>query len=88
MFAFFLANGTAAPDVLGPVGDYRPALFEYGSPLEMVIAIYSNVLDIAADGTVTNDDHAMRRAAQYLRCYIDPTYTVEPPFEEWEIELH
>ena len=29
-----------------------------------------------------------RRAAQWIRSYCEPTYKVEPPFEQWEMELH
>ncbi|NEA38550.1 hypothetical protein [Streptomyces sp. SID11385] len=86
-FAFFLANGTIDVDLLDDI-DYRPSLFEFGSPLEQVFAIYCNVLEIGADGEVLNDGDAQYRAAQWIRRYCDPTYQVEPPFQAWETELH
>jgi hypothetical protein len=86
-FAFYAANGTLALDVMGH-HDPRAALAEgVGSPWEQAMAIFTNVLDVAADGTVRNESGAMRRAAQYLRSYLDPGYLVEPPFEDWELEL-
>jgi hypothetical protein len=87
-FAFFVANGTLCRDVLGDVGDYRPALFEVGSTLEKVFAIYTNVLEFDDNGRPTNDDWAARRAAQWIRSYLDPDYDVVPPFESWEGELY
>jgi hypothetical protein len=84
-FAFFLANGTVDVELLDEI-DYLPALRQ-PSVLEQVFAIFSNVLDIGPDGMVTNGDQAKLRAAQYLRRCMDPTYVVEPPFEQWELEL-
>jgi hypothetical protein len=85
-FAFFVANGTLALDLLGDT-DYRPALMEVGSALEMAFAIFTNVLETDEDGRVINARHAMRRAAQWIRSYCDPSYVVEPPLEDWEVEL-
>jgi hypothetical protein len=59
-----------------------------GSPLEQVFAIYSNVLQIDADGMVLNDGDAQHRVAQWVRARCDPSFRVEPPFEDWELELH
>ncbi|GAA3057257.1 hypothetical protein GCM10020229_81240 [Kitasatospora albolonga] len=38
--------------------DYRPALFRFGSHVEQVFAVYSNVLEIDSDGNVLNDGDA------------------------------
>jgi hypothetical protein len=38
--------------------------------------------------TVRAGRKAERRAAQYIREYCDPGYTAEPPFADWEVELH
>jgi hypothetical protein len=70
-FAFYLANGTLAPDILSTV-DYRPALVEFGSALEMAFAIFTNVLEFDDGGKAINESHAMRRAAQWIRSYCDP----------------
>lgn len=86
-FGFYLGNGTLATDVMAGC-DYLPVLAEgYGSTLEQTLAVFVNVLDVDADGRVLNEDAAGRRAAQYLRSYCDPQYVVEPPFEDWELEL-
>lgn len=86
-FAFFLGNGTLGiNDVLDGI-DYKEFLLDFGSTLERTFAIFVNVLDVQADGKVSNEAAAGRRAAQWLRQYNDPSYVVTPPFEEWEVEL-
>jgi hypothetical protein len=68
--------------------DYLPAIAEgSGSTLEMVFAIFTNVLDVDEDGRVINEHQATVRAAQYLRSYCDSSFVVSPPFEDWETEL-
>jgi hypothetical protein len=52
-FAFYLANGTVDMELLADV-DYRPELMRYGSDLERVFAIFSNVLEVDEEGNVTN----------------------------------
>ncbi len=87
LFAFYLANGTIDVDLLDGF-DYRPTVFHSGSSLERVFAIYGNVLRVDADGQVTNGGEAEYRVAQWIRACCDPDYRVEPPFEDWETELH
>lgn len=87
-FAFIVANGSLRVDEYGDLGDYRPALMEFGSPLEQLFAVFTNVLQLGPDGEPVNSGDATRRAAQYLRGYLDRTYEVTPPFEDWELELH
>lgn len=86
MFAFYLANGTVSPDLMDV--DYRPHLVEFGSELEMVFAIFLNVLETDEQGSPTNADEAQRRAAEWVRQYMDPAYEPDPPLEAWECELH
>ncbi|MFF5019886.1 hypothetical protein [Streptomyces sp. NPDC001165] len=85
-FAFTLGNGTLDIQLLGDI-DYRPALVAFGSELEMVFTIFTNLLEVDEGGTVTNYDHAARRAAEWIREYCDPDYVVEPAFADWETEL-
>ena len=85
-FAFCLANGTLCLDLLDGI-DYRAELMAYGSALEQVMAIFSNVLDVDDAGHVTNAGDAEWRAAQYIRHLCDAAYTVRPPFADWELEL-
>jgi hypothetical protein len=85
-FSFYLSSGTLEYELLGDV-DYQGVLNE-PSALEMIYAIFSNVIELDDDGQVRNQPQAMRRAAQYILTWIDSDYVVEPPFEDWEIELH
>jgi len=86
-FAFYLANGTVDLDVL-PVGTDYSAIFREPSALEQAFAIWSNVLELDEHGAPANAAVARRRAAQYIRTWIDQSYIVEPPFLDWELELH
>jgi hypothetical protein len=85
-FSFWLANGTVGTPLLDGI-DYS-CIFEEPSALEITYAIYANVIELDADGLVVNAKHAERRAAQWVRSYVDPAYKVEPPFEDWETMLH
>ncbi len=85
-FSFWLANGTVGQPLLDGI-DYR-CIFEEPSALEQTYAIFANVLELAADGSVTNAKHAEHRAAQFIRSYVESGYRVEPPFEDWEVALH
>ena len=88
LFAFYLANGTIDDDVLDvDETDYLHLLLE-PSKLEMIFAIFANVLELDETGTVLNAPVAMRRAAQYIRECVDDDYTVDPPWRPWEVELH
>lgn len=86
MFSFWLANRTVGLPLLEGI-DYA-CIFSEPSALEQVYAIFANVLEIDGAGAVTNARQAERRAAQYIRSYVDPAYVVEPPFADWEVELH
>ena len=84
-FAYFMASGTQ--NTLQGI-DYLPLYGEEPSAIEMVFAIYANVIQLDADGTVLNAKYAEKRATDYLRAYCDPGFEVGPPYEEWEAELH
>ncbi|WP_411104825.1 hypothetical protein [Streptomyces sp. cmx-4-9] len=86
-FAFHLGNGTLDGELLDGI-DYRARLFVYGSDLEMVFAVFANVLEVDEQGQTVNDGEAQHRAAQWIRQRCDPAYRVEPPFAPWETELH
>lgn len=85
-FSFWMANGTVGLPILEGV-DYS-CIFREPSALEQAYAIFANVLEVGESGEVTNAKHAERRAAQFIRQYVDRGYTVEPPFEGWEVELY
>jgi hypothetical protein len=84
-FAYFMSSGTHF-NLAGI--NYLELYGEEPSAIERAYAIYANVIEIDENGIVTNAKYAEKRAAQYIRSYCDNTYEVEPPFEDWEIELH
>jgi hypothetical protein len=86
-FSYWIANGTVGYRLLDGI-DYAWVLSDEPSALEQMYAIFANVIDMDEAGTVVNARHAEQRAAQWLRSYIDPTYEVEPPFEDWEVALY
>jgi hypothetical protein len=58
------------------------------SAIEQAYAIFANVIELDASGKVLNATHAQRRATDYIRSYFDPAFRVDPPFEDWEVELY
>jgi hypothetical protein len=87
VFAYLLANGTLDLEVLPAGLDYAD-VFKEPSALEQAFAIWSNSIDLDGSGKVVNGALANRRAAQYIRGYVEPQYAVFPPFAEWELTLH
>lgn len=84
-FAYFMASGTQY--TLEGV-DYLTLYGEEPSAIEQVFAIYVNVLELDEKGTVLNAKYAEKRATDYLRAYCDPSFEVNPPYEEWETNLY
>ena len=68
-FSFWVANRTVGLPLLEGV-DYG-CIFEEPSALEQTYAIFANVLELDANGTVLNAKHAEQRAAQFIRSYVD-----------------
>ncbi len=84
-FAYFMASGSQY--TLEGV-DYLDLYGSEPSAIEQVYAIFANVLELDGDGLVLNAHYAQKRATDYLRAYCDPKFKVEPPYEDWEVELH
>jgi hypothetical protein len=84
-FAYFMASGTLY--TLEGL-DYLSLYGEEPSAIEQVYAIYANVIELDENGQVLNAKYAEKRATDYLRQYLDRNFEVEPPYEDWEIELH
>ena len=84
-FDYFMASGTHY--MLKGV-DYLDLYGEEPSAIEMVYAIFTNVLELDEDGRVLNFTYAQRRATNSLRSYCTPGFEVEPPYEEWETSLY
>ncbi|MBD5782199.1 hypothetical protein IEN85_22060 [Pelagicoccus sp. NFK12] len=84
-FAYFLSSGTHYK--LEGI-EYLDLYGDEPSAIEMAYAIFANVLEVDEEGTVLNAKYAEERATNYIRSYCDPKFEVEPPYEDWEIELH
>jgi hypothetical protein len=80
-----MANKSVGHPLLEGI-DYS-RIFEEGSTLEQVYAIYANVLEFDESGQVVNGRYAERRAAQFILRHITGR-PEEPPFEPWEVALH
>jgi hypothetical protein len=85
-FSFWIANRSVGDPLLDGI-DYS-CIFEEPSALEQAYAIFVNTLELDDRGVVVNEKHAERRAAQFIRSYVQPAYVVEPPFEDWEVHLY
>ncbi|MBW8243942.1 hypothetical protein K1F50_14130 [Muricauda oceani] len=84
-FAYFIASGTHYQ--LHGV-DYLNLFGEEPSAIEQAFAIYANVIELDENGNVVNAKYAEKRAVDYIRAYCNPDFEVEPPYEQWEVELH
>ncbi|MGY2169066.1 DUF7677 family protein [Pseudomonas gingeri] len=84
-FAYFMASGThyMLKDV-----KYLDVYGSEPSAIEMVFAIFANVIEMDSEGNVLNFTYAQKRATDYLRSYCDPSFKVTPSLEDWETELY
>ncbi len=84
-FSYFIASGThyMLKDV-----EYLNLFGEEPSAIEMVFAIFANVVELDENGDVMNYKYAQKRATDYLKFYCVEGFEVNPPFEEWETELY
>ena len=86
-FSYWVANGTVGLPLLENI-DYISAFKEEPSLLEQVYAIFANNIEMDENGIVLNAKYAEKRAAQYIRQYCDRNYSIEKPFEGWEVALY
>jgi hypothetical protein len=84
-FSYFLASGShyMLEDI-----EYLKCYGAEPGAIEMVYAIFANVIELDEDGKVLNYVYAQKRATDYLKSYCDSSYKVSPPYEDWEIELY
>jgi len=68
--------------------EYFHIFGEEPSAIEMVFAIFANVIELDDEGKVLNCRYAQKRATDYLKWYLLEDYKVDPPFEEWETQLY
>lgn len=86
-FSYWIANGTVGHPLLDGI-NYFDEFKESPSLLEQVYAIFINNLELDEAGNVLNAKYAEQRAAQYIKRYCVPGYTVEPPFDDSEVKLY
>ncbi|MFI1770333.1 DUF7677 family protein [Thalassobellus citreus] len=84
-FAYFMASGTHYQ--LKGI-DYLKLYGEEPSAIEQAYAIFANVIEMDENGEVLNAKYAEKRATDYICSYCDFNFKVEPPYEDWEIELY
>ena len=68
--------------------NYLELYGEEPSAIEQAFAIFANVIELDENGEVLNSRYAQKRATDYIRSYCDPAFEVEPPYQDWELELH
>lgn len=86
-FSYWVAHGTVGYPLLKEI-DYIADMKEESSFIETAYEVFINNIEMDENGRVLNYKYAEKRAAQYIRRWYEPDYTVEPPFETWETELH
>ena len=84
-FAYFMASGTHY-NLKGI--DYLSLYGTEPSAIEKTFAIFANVIEMDKEGNVLNAKYAEKRATDYICSYCDSSFEVEPPYEDWEIDLH
>ncbi|URZ07496.1 DUF7677 family protein [Clostridium felsineum] len=85
-FSFWIVNGTVGYPLLDGI-DYS-CIFDEPSMMEQAYAIFANVIEMDDDGNVLNAKYAEKRAAQFIRSYVDDDYIIEPPLKELEVKLY
>ena len=86
-FAYALGNGTLDSTGLLRGIDYRPDFAKNSTELQLVFAVFTNVLQIDENGLITNAEEATRRAAAVVRHFHQPSFVVKPPLADWEVAL-
>ena len=86
-FSYWFVHGTLGYPILEGI-DYLKELAEDSSCMEMAFSIFMNNIELDDEGNVLNYKYCERRAAEYIRGYFEPDYSLSKPFEDWELELH
>lgn len=84
-FAYTLGNGTLDGGGLLHGVDYRGDFQKNPNELQLVFAVFTNVLRVDDDGKVVNAAEAGQRAAAVVRRYHQPSFVIQPPLADWEI---
>ena len=86
-FSNWFFNGTLGYDILEDI-DYLSTIKEEPSCGELAFAIFMNNLKIDTEGRVLNYTYCKNRAAEYIKSYHNPNFTMTPKLEQWETYLH
>jgi hypothetical protein len=87
-FAGWVARGTVGLPLLEGI-DYWPVLRENPSEMEVIFAIFANVLELDEDGNPTNARYAEHRAAVELYRFCTGEFPAgEARGEDYEFELY
>lgn len=86
-FAGMVARGSVGHPMLEGI-DYWDDLRDSPSQMEILFAIFANVLVLDAQGRPVNEKEAERRAASWLYRYCTGKQAPgQPELEGWEVEL-
>lgn len=87
-FAFWVANGSVGHPLLEGI-DYWDDLRDSPSQMELIFAIFANVLELDDAGEPVNEKYAERRAAVWIYQYCTGRRPEgEPELAGWEVELY
>lgn len=67
--------------------DYVHRLVDYPSELQNAFVVFMNGIRFDGDGRMLNEREMHRRAAQYIRAFLDPKYVIDPPPIDGECRL-
>ena len=86
-FSYWFVHGTLGYPILEGI-DYLRELSADSSCMEMAFSIFMNNIELDNEGNVLNYRYCERRAAEYIRRYFEPDYSLDKPFEDWELKLY
>lgn len=86
-FSYWFFNGTLGYDILEGI-DYLSTVREEPSCGELAFAIFMNNLEVDSEGKVLNYKYCENRAAEYIKRYHNPNFSMIPKLEQWETNLH
>jgi hypothetical protein len=87
-FAGWVARGSVGDPMLEDI-NYRDALRESPSQMEICFAIFANVLELDDRGDPVNEKYAERRAATWLHQYCTGQLPPgEADLQPWECQLY
>jgi len=80
-----LATRNLAPEILRDA-DYEILFRVMPAEIEHALVVWANNALLEDDGDLINEQEALLRTAEYIRSRTDPSYHVDNPFQDWELE--